>query len=207
MTRSSRPQLLAALLVVCGAHGASRAASFDCHAATLSGVEKRVCARPVLSALDEQMALAFRQLRAQDTAAVAGQRRWLAADRDRCADDDCLFAAYSARLGALRTRTGSCPVSEQALVGRWASDGRGSDAFDAVAFTRDGGQRAFESWLHQAPFASGSWTLKDCAISVSAGASGQLEIALTVLTLDGGVLRLASDLDARPLELRRTAGR
>lgn len=187
---------------------ASRAASYDCHSTRLSPVEKRICARPVLSALDERLAAAYKSARAQDDAVVADQRRWMAAERNHCADDDCLFAAYTGRLAVLRARTQTCPAPEAKLVGRWINDDKDGDVFESFALERDAaGARRFESWLHQAPFASGTWAFKDCAVHVSAGGGGQLDFDLTILGYENGRLEVATDMAERPLRFMRAPER
>jgi len=203
-SRWRRALLVAAALA--GIDGAAAAASFDCHAATLAPVDKRVCAGPVLSALDAQLAAAYRLARAQAPEVTAEQRTWIATRRDRCADDASLFTAYVERLAALRARTHACPLPEPALLGEWVDADPAGGPFDSVAFSRDGARNAFDSWLHQAPFASGSWTFKDCGIHVDA-AAGNIDFDCTILDFERGVLRLASDLDDRPIALKRVPKR
>ena len=200
--------LMAALAALTVLPAASRAASYDCHSTRLSTVEKSICARPVLSALDERLAAAYKAARAQDESVVAEQRQWIATERNHCADNDCLFSAYTARLAALRARTHTCPVPEDKLVGSWINDDKGGDVFDSIAFERDtAGGRAFESWLHQAPFASGAWELKDCAVHVAAGGGGQLDIDLTILGYENGRLEVATDMTEHPLRFKRAPKR
>ena len=204
----SRHLLPAVLAVFCAWPVASRAASYDCRSTALSAVEKRVCARPVLSVLDERLAAAYKAARAQDPAVVADQRQWIATERNHCADNDCLYVAYTARLAVLRARMHACPVPEDQLVGSWINEDKGGEVFDSIAFERDAaGARTFESWLHQAPFASGPWELKDCAVHASAGGAGQLDVDLTILGYDNGRLEVASDMGERPLRFRRAPKR
>jgi uncharacterized protein len=83
--------------------GKSSAASFDCRKAA-TDIERRVCAEPALSALDEKLDRAYRE--ALDAAADKetirrAQREWLTELRNRCPDANCLKGVYEARLAAL----------------------------------------------------------------------------------------------------------
>ncbi|MFC3124531.1 lysozyme inhibitor LprI family protein [Pseudoroseomonas globiformis] len=90
-----RGLVLAALLAL-GAAPAG-AASLDCRRAA-TAAERMICADPVLSALDQEMAAAWWVAEANRR---AGQREWLAR-RDRCADAACLAETYRGRIAALR---------------------------------------------------------------------------------------------------------
>lgn len=57
---SLRNLVLSALAVLPVLPVASEAASYDCRSTALSPVEKSICARPVLSALDERLAAAYK---------------------------------------------------------------------------------------------------------------------------------------------------
>ena len=187
---------------------ASQAASYDCHSTKLSPVEKSVCARPVLSALDERLATAYKAARANDESVVVAQREWMTTDRDRCADNDCLFTAYTARLVELRSRAHTCPLPEDGLVGRWINEVKDGEVFESLAFEHDtAGHRSFESRLHQAPFASGVWEFKDCAVHVTVGSAGQLDFDLTIMGYENGRLELATDMAERPLRFERAVRR
>ena len=89
-----------ALAAVLGAAGPAPAASFDCDNAA-TDVERMICNDPALEALDEQLAAAYGAALvaagANDARLTADQRAWLA-ERDRCADADCVAAAYRSRL-------------------------------------------------------------------------------------------------------------
>lgn len=92
------------LVLACIA-GTAHAAAFDC-ARAATPVEKLICADAILSQADEDLADAYRQVLVggkQAGAAREAQRRWLAQDRNRCADLACLRASYARRLGALGT--------------------------------------------------------------------------------------------------------
>jgi len=79
------------------------AASFDCVKAA-TDVERMICTDPALGALDGELAAAYGAALvaagADDARLTDDQRAWLAR-RDRCADADCVAAAYRARLLAL----------------------------------------------------------------------------------------------------------
>lgn len=78
----------------------SLAAGFDC-AKAATAVEKRICANPELSKLDDQLAKAYKPEGEAADFERAIQRRWLK-ERNKCADDACLQAAYAERLRQLR---------------------------------------------------------------------------------------------------------
>jgi uncharacterized protein len=83
---------------------AAHATSFDCDGDSLSRIEKTICSRDDLGALDNDMADIYRHMLslARTPADVAAsQRRWLAS-RNRCKDAECIAAAYRARLVELR---------------------------------------------------------------------------------------------------------
>lgn len=85
---------------------AAFAASFDCHAARLTDIEKQVCADPSVSAQDEKLTSLYRKLMAGATAPYldamkADQQQWLSEVRDRCSYKDCLGNAYQARIRSL----------------------------------------------------------------------------------------------------------
>lgn len=77
------------------------AASFDCSKAS-SATEQAICSQPALSALDEQVAAAYRQHNQQGLL-QGNQRQWLAGPRAECkADATCLQSRYQERLQQLQ---------------------------------------------------------------------------------------------------------
>jgi uncharacterized protein len=79
-----------------------QAASFDC-AKAVTAVEKRICANPELSKLDEKMSGTYKEaidLAAEEEPIRREQRGWIK-DRNRCEDDACLVTAYEKRLKGL----------------------------------------------------------------------------------------------------------
>ncbi|HEX7638142.1 MAG TPA: hypothetical protein VF457_07085 [Burkholderiaceae bacterium] len=188
--------LVAAFALGTGADDAL-AAGFDCAVTSLRPAERQVCATPVLSALDDALGPAYRRVRVQDPSAPASQRRWLE-KRNRCSDHACLLLAYETRLAVLRRQVDTCPIAEAALVGHWIARS-GGGAFDELEFTRTGSRRTFTSWLHHAPFSTGTWSFRDCAIQVDG--SGRFDVDLTVIDFRGSRLRLATDLDDSPVDL------
>jgi uncharacterized protein len=81
-------------------------ASFDCRKA-VNAVEKMVCADAKLSQMDDDLGALYAgamELAADKDARAKlldSQRTWLR-DRNRCADSDCVLAAYGSRYAALR---------------------------------------------------------------------------------------------------------
>ena len=78
------------------------AASFDCKKAG-NDIEKRICASPTISVLDELLAEAYADARQRgDTDQLKRtQRQWLSYARNSCEDEVCLAQAYAGRLAAL----------------------------------------------------------------------------------------------------------
>ena len=92
------------LLIVLGCCASSMAfsASFDCDKAkTLS--EIMICENKDLSALDSQMAKAYKIALSKSASVKAEQQEWLNNVRDDCKDEDCLKQVYQARLKQLNT--------------------------------------------------------------------------------------------------------
>jgi uncharacterized protein len=89
------------VLVLSVAAVPARAASFDC-AKAASKVEKMICADPVVSQLDSDLARDYSSARpalgAGATCLVSDQRQWLRTVRNRCASVDCLKHVYRERL-------------------------------------------------------------------------------------------------------------
>lgn len=97
-----RHRVLLALLLL-GTFASASAASFDCKLAR-TAVEKRICADPELSRLDDQLGSAYRAaLRTTPHPAdlKSEQAQWLKATRNPCPDVACTRTAYQARLAAL----------------------------------------------------------------------------------------------------------
>jgi uncharacterized protein len=91
---------LAPIMACTGVH----ATRVDCESESLSRIEKTICSRDDLAALDNAMADTYRRMLslARTPADVtAAQRRWLAA-RNRCKDAACVARAYRDRMAELR---------------------------------------------------------------------------------------------------------
>lgn len=95
------PVLLAASFFYASA---ATAASFPCDKAK-TAIEKKICADPELSLLDEHLGRYYSAARvtlAHDSTCLAGdQRRWLRTVRDACKDSACLKRRYRERLAVL----------------------------------------------------------------------------------------------------------
>src|SRR5262249_8935116 len=114
---------LAALGVVIG--GAAAQPSFDCRKAATPS-EKAICAHERLARLDRAIAAAFRQLKAELSAAhdkLPAEQAAFLAERDKCgADESCLARIMESRRAALalEPEKGSADRREQ-FVGRYKS--------------------------------------------------------------------------------------
>lgn len=123
---------IAALLLP--AASCAGAAGFDCAQAS-SAVERTVCADPRLSLLDETLAVEFRNLLgvvADPAALRERQRAWLA-ERDACADEQCLERLYERRVAALRA--GTRPIAETRAAALGIYERRVDGEVDAHAAT------------------------------------------------------------------------
>ena len=183
--------IAACLLLLLGS--ASSAASFDCSKANTTQ-EKLICSDDSLSALDDQLARAYKDklnLSRDRDSERRSQIRWLAEVRDKCSSKVCLRSAYERRLSALKTPVSaesSCPLQETSLVGAWVRRS-GSGLFEEMAFGMDGTEREFDSWLHHRPEVSGgSWALKDCTIYIKHPSETQLGVAFKVIGFRDGQL-------------------
>jgi uncharacterized protein len=88
-------------------------ASFDCTKAN-TPTEKAICAHPTVSALDEQLASAYReQLRTVNDPSTlkSRQRDWVSQVRNKCEDVACLEAAYKSRIEELDVSAIKGPVA------------------------------------------------------------------------------------------------
>ena len=93
----------------------SWAASFDCAAATLTSVERAVCADEALSALDSELSSNYSALRSQATGEekmrlVSEQKAWIA-QRNRCGNTECFREAYQKRIAELAPAPSSAQAS------------------------------------------------------------------------------------------------
>jgi len=98
--------LLALALPTMGAPVSGVAASFDCRRSA-SPADKMVCADRGLSALDEQLARAYKRfisVSPQPYTDQLEQTNWMA-NRDSCPDRSCLETAYRARLTELHSQS------------------------------------------------------------------------------------------------------
>jgi uncharacterized protein len=94
------------LLLALGLPATGMTASFDCKRAT-NAADRAVCADRGLSALDEQLARAYKRfisVSPQPYADQLSQMNWLA-KRDACPDRACLEASYRARLTELYSQS------------------------------------------------------------------------------------------------------
>lgn len=97
--------------IICGSALAllaisAHAASFNCSKAE-SQVERLICSTPVLSRLDEELAVVYREAlsKVDDPAGLRVlQRSWINNTRNRCIDPQCIESAYRMRLVDLRSR-------------------------------------------------------------------------------------------------------
>ena len=86
------------------------AASFDCNKA-VQKVETAICTDPALSALDDQLSVAYKELQTQlgdPDALLRMQREWLTDSRGSCNAqagqmNDCLLQVYQSRINLLRS--------------------------------------------------------------------------------------------------------
>lgn len=184
------------------------AAGFDC-AKAVTATDKAICASPRLDQLDTRLSQAYAQARraCPGNALADAQRRWLRQDRNRCADEACLVAAYEARLAQLSRPacpepTQTCAASPARLVGAWRLVSEGGP-FEEMAFSADAG---FRSWLHQRPERFGArWRLDGCALRIQ-DADGGSASRYTLLKLEPNRLTLREAGEADTAVYRRIPG-
>lgn len=191
-----RGALLAAALL--GAPAIAAAASFDCAKAG-TPVEHLICADAGVSALDQRLAEAYKAASARDPHVKETQREWLAGTRNKCGTAACLSQAYGARLEALKTAGPACAVTPPQLVGDWLNVDENTETFEEAQFTADNG---FVSFVHHAPFVTGTWTLKDCKVHI-AGSGDRTDFDFAVLGLAKGRLSLKDESDGSALVLKK----
>jgi len=182
---------------------AASAASFDCAKAG-TPIERMICSDPGVSAQDQDVADAYKAASARDPGARQAQREWLAGVRNKCGTTACLSQAYAARLEALKMdKAGpACAVTAAQLVGDWANVDENTESFEEARFTSDKGQQGFVSYVRHAPFITGTWTLKDCALHV-AGSGDRTDLDFAVTGLAKGRLSLKDQSDGSALVLRK----
>jgi hypothetical protein len=64
---------------------------------------------------------------------------------------------------------GACRFTQRDFVGNWAERvAPGEAAYDGqeVQFDVEAGRRIFRSWLHQRPDMTGTWTFRNCQVTV-----------------------------------------
>ena len=183
------------------AHFGAAAASFDCAKAG-TPVERMICSDPGVSALDQRVADAYQTASARDPGVKEAQREWLAGTRNRCASPACLSQAYAARLEALAKDGPACAVTAAQLVGRWLNVDENTESFEEAAFTGDQGSQGFVSFVHHAPFVTGTWTLKDCRLHI-AGSGDRTDFDFVVTGLAQGRLSLKDASDGSALALEK----
>jgi len=102
----------------------AQAASFDCGKAS-TFIEKAICSENKLSALDESLASAFKNIltnasKSDENTLRSQQKAWLVNVRNKCADSACLVQAYTQRLaelgGSASPNTPSNPSSANDVV-------------------------------------------------------------------------------------------
>ena len=109
----------------------------------------------------------------------------------------CLFATFS--LSAMA----ECRVTEQQLLGAWTQL-NGEGFFEDMAFSLNGKQRRFSSWLHQRPEISGArWSLKQCRLTIDSKTDASLSFEFSVAMTPKGQLELREGADASPARYKR----
>lgn len=194
-----RGALLAAALLALPV--AASAASFDC-AKAATPVERMICADPGVSTLDQRLAEAYKAASARDPRVKESQRDWLANTRNKCGTAACLSEAYGARLEALRKDGPACAVSSAQLVGDWVNVDENTESFEEAQFTSDKSGQGFVSFVHHAPFVTGTWTLKDCRVHI-AGSGDRTDYDFAVVGLARGRLNLKDESDGSALVLKK----
>lgn len=104
--------------IACFAYNAN-SASFDCAKAS-SPLEKAICSNPNLSALDDQMAQAYKDARAKSSnqdQLKSDQIAWIKGARQCASDLACIEKSYKERLATLGAATSLAPSNTNANAG------------------------------------------------------------------------------------------
>ena len=96
----------------------------------------------------------------------------------------------------------ACAVSTAQLVGDWLNVDENAESFEEARFTSDKGEQGFVSFVHHAPFVTGTWTLKDCKVHI-AGSGDGTDYDFAVLGLVKGRLSLKDESDGSALVLKK----
>ena len=177
------------------------AASFDCAKAG-TPVEHLICADPGVSALDQRLAETYRSAGARDPHVKETQRDWLVNTRNKCGTTACLSEAYGARQEALKSNGPACAVAAPQLVGDWLNVDENTESFEEARFTSDKSGQGFVSFVHHAPFVTGTWTLKDCKVHI-AGSGDRTDYDFDVVGLAKGRLSLKDESDGSAMVLKK----
>jgi uncharacterized protein len=203
------PPLLLALIIG-GDAILARAAGFDCRKAG-TPLEKTICQDPVASALDEQLAAAYRDAgqRCPDAVLRTEQQRWLHEVRNVCRDVACLAPAYRSRIAELHTRqcrAAGCAGVEQRLIGAWRQ-ASAVGSFEEIAFAAGNNPRQgrFDTWLHRRPeFVNGRWQLEACELRLLLpGEPDASAMRMTLRSVDADHLVVLEPDQTRPARYRR----
>lgn len=197
--------ILLLVLILCSAE--TFGAGFDCSKAKIMA-EKRICASEAISHLDEELSAQYKMAvrTANDSGhLVAGQRKWIAETRNRCADEPCLSDVYKARIAWLKNSSAGdaaiCNVGEEQIIGNWRRLKSGD--FEEFAIDIANGKRNFSSWLHHRPEYMGKWDLKSCKLHIANSEDRLLDFDYKVLGLQDEVLYLRSSEDGEESSYRR----
>jgi len=164
---------MTALLCLILIASTASAASFDC-AKAATAVEKAVCASPRLSALDDELAAAYRGSNDREA-----QLRWIHDERDACeSDTECIEGAYLVRIAELRLARHTFARSKPpaSIIGRYAEN----DDYIDVARAR-GNQLVVKSEVSFPP----SEHICSFEASPAEWVSNELRVAIFVPEMDG----------------------
>lgn len=110
------------LVLFFGLAGPAPGASFSCKKAG-TFIEKAICGNKLLSALDDEMDVAYRKAlkTAEDPEGLRGQQKvWLLNVRNSCQDETCLRRVYMERLASLEAYARPAPTRPAAPVCEFA---------------------------------------------------------------------------------------
>jgi uncharacterized protein len=184
---------------------AAERASFDCRKA-VTPTEYAICRSDALSMLDRDIAVLFRQRRAQapsPQSVETSQRQWLAAVRDACNDDTaCLDKEMSARkrdLQELIARFAKAPAPDKSGFTGLYVNKYGTAEIEAVSPTE------FDISISTAEPTNARWMcdfygtgrLKGTAIVVEHRPADAAAVVVT-LTRNGGTLTVKEDRTDQP---------
>jgi len=112
-------RLVVCFLLILSMQNGAIAASFNCNQPVLAAIDSLVCATPKVSALDEHLAITYKQAKESTGSRDSlkeDQLQWLSNVRNKCTDANCLELTYLARIDELNKTKLKVPSADSIEV-------------------------------------------------------------------------------------------